>query len=135
MFFIPKHIDINVVHYFYFSVTFLCHWKGNTGMTQFFYVFLITSFNPLRVFLLWMQMPNMTPSKALIIFILAGFRNPGGSSIYDDPFNGLYFTMFIYSSSVDSTVHAMSNSLITKLRCHLVSLDLMSVYFQLFHFD
>ena len=133
MFLIPKHIDINVVHYFYFSVTFLCHWKGNTGMTQFFYVFLITSFNPLRVFLLWMQMPNMTPPKALIIFILAGFRNPGGSLVYDDPLMaGILQCSYIHHQLI---LQSMSNSLITKLRCHLVSLDLMSVYFQLFHFD
>ena len=46
-------------------------------------------------------MSNMTPSKALSIFILkidqsyCGVSELGGSSIYDDPFNGLYFTMFI----------------------------------------
>ena len=68
--FIPKCIDINIVHYFYFSVIFLCHWKGDVCIIQIFDVFFITFFDPLGFFLLWVQMSNMRPSKALIIFIL-----------------------------------------------------------------
>ena len=70
MFFIPKHIDINVVHYFYFSVIFLCCWKGNICIIQIFYVFFITFLYPFRISFLWIQVSNVTPSVAFVIFIL-----------------------------------------------------------------
>ena len=41
----------------------------------------------------------------MLINPLAGFLSFDGSLMYDDPFNGLYFTMFIYCSLIDSTVH------------------------------
>ena len=52
---------------------------------------------------------NVEYDTTLIVFILwanqplAGFLSSGGSSIYEDAFNGLYLTMF--TSSTDSTVH------------------------------
>ena len=67
--FITKYIDINLILLLNFIVLLGGYWEFNSRVIQLIDVFFVRFFNPLRIFILWVQTPDVAPSEALIILI------------------------------------------------------------------
>ena len=69
-FFTSKYVDSNAVPFLNFIIPFLRYWKPDPFIAQSSYELPFNFSNSLRVFLLWIEVSNMTSSKAFIIFVL-----------------------------------------------------------------
>ena len=68
--FITKYINSYAVLFLNFVILSLRYWNLDPFIVQYSYELLVNFSNSLRVFLLWIEVSNMTPSKAFVIFVL-----------------------------------------------------------------
>ena len=70
VFFITEYVDSNAVLSLNFVIMFLRYRKFNVFIIQPSNILFVIFLNSLRIFSLWVQMSNVTPSKAFVIFVL-----------------------------------------------------------------